>query len=375
MKKSGVIFYSLLLAMIFAGTCYSQTIRLFTGKYNEDDNRKGVNIFDLNRERGTFKLVSESDAGPNPSYFCISKKHGYIYAANEVMSFNGVKGGGVTTLKYNEVTGAAEKIKELVVPKGGPCFIALSPAEDYLLLANYSSSSVAVVKLDGKGIPEKVTDTISYTGAKGQESHPHMISFDPSGKRVYLTDLGFDHIVIYTFNNSTGRLGQLTDGIVPLAKGSGPRHFVFNEKGTKLYVIYELNSTISVFDVDADGRLKMIQTLSTLAENFKGESNCADIHIGNDGKFLYGSNRGENTIVTFRISATGTLTLAGRASCGGNWPRNFVIDPSGKFILVANQKSGNIALFRIDAKTGVPVNTGKECKIGTPSCLKFFPSI
>lgn len=371
MKKFFPVLSVLLMALIYSASSYSQPIRLFAGRYTEDGG-KGLSIFDLDRESGTFKLVSESDAGADPSYFCISKKYGILYAANEVMTFNGVKGGGVTALKYNNKTGAVEKLRDLVVPDGGPCFISLSPGEDYLLMANYSSSSVSVVKLDDKGIPERVTDTISFKGGKDQISHPHMIAFDPAGKKVYLTDLGLDHIVIYNFNHSSGRLQQIPDGIVHLAKGSGPRHFVFNSTGTKLYVIYELNSTVSVFDVETNGRLKLVQTLSTLAEGFKGESNCADIHIGKSGKYLYGSNRGENTIVTFSIGPDGKLIPAGRTTCGGDWPRNFVIDPSGKFILVANQKSGDISLFRIDQKTGLPAATGKGFKIATPSCLKFL---
>jgi 6-phosphogluconolactonase len=239
-------------------------------------------------------------------------------------------------------------------------------------MANYSGGSIAVVKLDNKGIPERITDTILYAGEEGKVSHPHMISFDPAGKRVYVTDLGLDRIVIYYFDPSSGQLQQIQNGIVKLTKGAGPRHFVFSSDGTKMYVINELNSTISVFDVDPSGELKSIQTLTTLKEGFKGESFCADIHIGNNGKFLYGSNRGENSIATFRIGTDGTLTLAGHTSCGGDWPRNFVIDPSGKYILVGNERSGNISLFRIDEKTGILIEPGKDYKITSPVCLKFL---
>jgi 6-phosphogluconolactonase len=327
--------------------------------------------FDLNREAGTFKLLSEAEAGPNPSYFCIAKKSGLIYAADEVMEFKGVKGGGVTTLKYNPQSGNIEKVKELLLPDGGPCFISLSPAEDYLLMASYSSSSIAVVKLDDKGITERVTDTISFAVNEGKVSHPHMISFDPEGKKVYLTDLGLDRIVIYDFDAGSGHLKQLENGIVNFPKGTGPRHFVFNSSGTKMYVICELNSTLSVFDVDLKGGLKLIQTLTTLDEGFKGESFCADVHLGISGQYLYGSNRGENTIVVFRIATDGKLSLHGRTSCGGNWPRNFVIDPSGKYLLVGNQKSGNISLFKIDPKSGIPVLSSGEYKLDAPACLKF----
>jgi 6-phosphogluconolactonase len=138
-----------------------------------------------------------------------------------------------------------------------------------------------------------------------------------------------------------------------------------------MYVINELNSTITFFNVRENGELQSVQTLSTLREGFKGESYCADIHIGKNGKYLYGSNRGENTIATFRIGSDGKLTLAGHTSCGGDWPRNFVIDPSGKYILVGNQKSGNISMFSIDEKSGLPVGPAKDYKISSPACLKF----
>jgi len=370
MKKITNVICTIFLFLLFSTSCFSQTVRLFAGTYTEKG-QKGFYIFDLNREAGTFKVLSESDAGPDPSYFCISKKRGLIYAADEIMEFGGAKGGGLTTLSYDAKTGLTKKINELLVPAGGPCFISLSPAENFLLMANYSSSSIAIVKLDAKGIPERVTDTISFKGNEGTVSHPHMISFDPSGKKVYLTDLGLDRILIYNFDESSGKLKQIQNGTVNFSKGSGPRHFVFNASGTKLYVICELNSTLSVFDVNQNGELKSIQTVTTLGQGFKGENACADIHLGKNGQYLYGSNRGENTIVVFKTGTEGKLTLAGRTSCGGNWPRNFVIDPSGKYILVGNQKSGDISLFKIDEKTGIPVTTSKSFKITTPSCLKF----
>ncbi len=357
-----------ILIILTSVSSFSQPIRLFAGRYT-DTGGKGLYLFDLNRESGTFKDLTEADAGPNPSYFCISKKKGLIYAANEVMQFNGVNGGGVTALKYDPKSGSIEKVKDLMVPDGGPCFISLTPDENYLLLANYSSSSIAVVKLNANGIPESVSDKISFPGNDGKVSHPHMISFGPNGKKVYQTDLGLDRIVIYDFDSQTGKLTQ--SGVVNFPKGTGPRHFVFNSAGTKMYVICELNSTISALDVDKDGGLKIIQTLTTLADDFKGESNCGDVHLGNNEQFLYGSNRGENTIVVFKIEPDGKLKLAGRTSCGGDWPRNFVIDPSGKYLLTANQKSGNIVLYKIDQKSGLPVATSREFKIDAPVCLKF----
>ena len=367
--KTNQLYFVFFLIMLTLTSCQNKPIRLFAGTYTETG-QKGLYLFDLNPEAGTIRLLSEADAGPNPSYFCVSKGKKLIYAADEAMVFNGIKGGGVTALKYTDETGAVEKVRELLVPFGGPCFLSLSPKDDFLLFASYSSASIAVVKLDEKGLPNVVTDTISFPTIDGKVSHPHMISFDPAGKKVYLTDLGLDRIVIYDFDAVSGHLKQIENGIVDLPAGAGPRHFVFNSAGTKMYVICELNSTISVFEVNINGGLRPVQTLTTLGDGFSGESACADIHLGRGEKYLYGSNRGENTIVVFAVESDGKLALAGRIPCGGNWPRNFVIDPSGKYLLVANQKSGDISLFRINKKTGIP-EYKDDYKLTTPACLKF----
>jgi 6-phosphogluconolactonase len=377
MKKLNIYIYSTIILMVFACSCNCQPAnngrqtRLFAGTYAKPG-EKGFYLFDLNLKDGTLSLLTESDAGPNPSYFCISKKNEMIYAANEVMQFNGIRGGGVTTLKHDAKSGSIAKINELAVPNGGPCFISLSPAENFLFMANYSGGSVSVVKLDGKGVPERITDTVVYKGQDGKVSHAHMISPDNAGKMIYVTDLGLNRIVIYDFDSANGQLHQIQNGIVDLPKGAGPRHFVFNSDNTKMYVINELNSTISVFNVEQNGELTSIQNISTLSEGFTGKSYCADIHLGKSGRFLYGSNRGENTIVTYRIESDGRITLAGRTTCGGDWPRNFVIDPSGKYLLVGNQKSGNISVFSIDKKSGLPVEPAKDHKLNAPACLKFL---
>jgi 6-phosphogluconolactonase len=370
MKKLNLFTYLTLVIIMLLSSCNNESTRLFVGKYAKTG-EKGLYTYDMNLKKGTFSLLSESDAGPNPSYFCISKKNGKIYVANEVRKFNDIKGGGLTTLQYN-ANGVMEKLNEIAVPNGGPCFISLSHNEDFLFMANYSGGSIAVIKLDNEGIPQGISDTIFYKGEEGTVSHAHMVGTDPAGERVYLTDLGLDRIVIFDLNSESGRLQQIPNGIVEFQKGAGPRHFVFSSNGKRMYVINELNSTISVFNVETNGELKPIQTVTTLTEGFEGKSYCADIHIGKDGEYIYGSNRGENTIVTFSIGSDGKLTLAGHTSCGGDWPRNFVIDPSGEFLLVGNQRSGNISLYSIDKDTGLPIMMSDDNKITSPACLKFF---
>ncbi len=346
-----------------------QTSRLYIGKYTGQD-EKGLYIVDVDFSKGTFTSVSENDAGNNPSYFCISKKYSIIYAVNEVGRMNGERAGGVTALRLDIKNGTAHKIKDLAVPNGGPCYISLTPDEKFLLVANYGGGSVAVVRLDSEGLPYEVSDTIIFKGGEGAKSHAHMIAPGPGGKKIYLTDLGLDRVAIYDFNTMSGQL--VNTGYAPLAKGSGPRHFAFGKDGSKMYVINELGSTMTVFDVTDSGDLKEIQTISTLPEGFSGKSFCADIHLSKDGRFIYGSNRGHNSIVTFRIGKDGKVTVAGYTPCGGEWPRNFVIDPSGKYLLVGNQNSNDISVFKLNIKTGLPGEPLFKLNIKSPSCLKFL---
>jgi 6-phosphogluconolactonase len=364
------LYYLISAITIFLVSGCKEKTRLVTGSFS-DTGLDGINVYNFYTGDGVLKWVSKADAGPNPSYFCISKKKKIIYAINEVSKYKELVAGGLTTLAYSGNFEKIKRINEMAVPNGGPCFISLLPDESYLLIASYAGGSVAVVKLDEKGIPIKVTDTIIYKGIGEKISHAHMISSDPEGARIYVTDLGLDRILIYTIDESAGKLLPFSENGAALPDGTGPRHFVFSSDGSKMYVMGELNSTISVFQVDKNIGLIPLQTISALRSGFAGKNSSADIHIGNSGKFLYGTNRGENSIVTFNILEDGKLSLAGHVDCGGNWPRNFVIDPSGKFILVGNQKSENIAVFKLDSITGIPSKLTQSLKLKAPACLKF----
>jgi 6-phosphogluconolactonase len=368
--KGNIILLVILLPVFFLLTSCHEKIRLVTGSYTESG-ENGINVFDFNSSEGKLKLVSVFNAGPDPSYFCISEKNKMIYVINEVSKFNGTDGGGLTTLKYEGCFENIEKVNDMQIPNGGPCFISLTPDNGFLMIANYGGGSVAIVKLDKNGIPEEVCDTIIYGSIEGKASRAHMISSDPAGNRIYVTDLGLDRIMIYTIDKTTGKLIPFKAESISLPKGTGPRHFAFNDSGTKMYVAGELNSKISVFSVDPTVGLISIQTISAREEGYSGVNYCADIHIGKNGSRLYCSNRGENSIVTFMIGSDGTLTPSGKTSCAGNWPRNFTIDPSGKYILMGNQKSGNITVLKIDRKSGVPSKVTQNINIKSPACLKF----
>jgi 6-phosphogluconolactonase len=371
MRLFHLVLYSIIISMgLMSSSCKEDKI-LFAGGFTEGS-EKGLSLFEFNEKNGSLKLVSQWDAGSNPSFFCFSHERNMLYSINEVMEFNGKPGGGVTALKYNPEGKSLQKKGELVIPFGGPCHISLSADGGYLFMANYATGSVAVVKLDENGIPLMVSDTILYETTAPDVSHAHMISQDPSGRHVYVTDLGLDRIMIYDLDPARGKLIPYKINSVPVSKGSGPRHFAFNEDNSKFYLINELGSSIMVFDVDEGEGLKLIQTIPTLKEDFKGKNYCADIHLGANGDFLYGSNRGENSIVVFKIEKNGLLTPAGRISCGGDWPRNFVIDPSGKFLLAGNQRSDNISVFRINDETGIPEGPVKVISMKAPGCLRFW---
>jgi 6-phosphogluconolactonase len=344
---------------------------VFAGGYTEGD-EKGLYVFQLNVKTGSLQKLSERDAGPNPEYIAISKRHSLIYVLNEVDRFKGDTGAGITTLKYDPVNGETIKKNEIVVPHGGACHFSLAKDNKFLLVASYASGSAAVVRLDKNGIPEAVTDTLLFGAEEEKVSHAHMIAQDPAGKQIYLTDLGLDRIMIYDLDTISGKLNPINGGRISLPAGSGPRHFVFSKDGATMYVINELGSTIMVFHVDNNGKLNLKQTLSTVGEGFKGTNACAEIQIGMDGRYLYGSNRGENTIVVYKIEDNRQLTFIGRISCGGNWPRSFIIDPAGKFLLVGNQKSNNIAVFRINKNSGIPEGPVGNEIVMNPAYLTFW---
>ena len=384
MKKSILNLFIVVLISVFGCSNSEQISRLYISGYTgRDGSDGGLRIVDVDLAKGIFTPVSEADAGPSPSYICISKKHNMIYAANESGRTNedGVRVGLVTALKLDADAGKAEQVKQLDLPAGSACYVSITPNEDFVLLASYGSGSITVVKLDGSGLPTEVTDTVVFRQEGIRSARGHMTTVAPNGK-IYFTCLALDKVMIFDLNRTTGKLTQTGHGI--LSEGAGPRHFTFSKDGSKMYVINELNLTMTVFNVAGDGNLTEIQTISTLSPDWDGSLegfSTADVHFSKDGQFLYGSNRGHNSIVTFKVAADGTLTFVGTTPCGGNHPRNFTLDPSSKYLLVANtnarpdpelQNQENVALFEIDKKTGLPVGPIAIYPTRSPSCLKFI---
>ncbi|MDT0606115.1 lactonase family protein [Croceitalea rosinachiae] len=335
---------------------------LFVGTYT-DGSSEGIYSFQFNPETGTLDSLELKAKLTNPSFLAISKDKKNLYAVQETADFDSL-GGGVTAFAMEN-----EKLR-LLNSKGTagahPCHVALSE-DGQLAASNYTGGNLAIFDLTSDGsitdrqvIDHKTNDTLVTP-------HVHKAHFNSDG--LFVADLGLDGLKRYQKEPHGWIPGHQAS--IDMAEGAGPRHFVFSNDQQFLYVINELNSTIVSLKRDDAGSYNKVETQSTLASDFEGDSFCADIHLSADGKFLYGSNRGENTIVVFSVNQElGKLTTVGRTSVHGDWPRNFTIDPTGNYLLVANQRSNNITVYSRDAEKGT-LTFLNELEMGSPVCLVF----
>ena len=258
-----------------------------------------------------------------------------------------------------------------------PCHVCLSPDGKKLVASNFSGGNISLFNILPDGSLSELTQRVQHEGSgpfpgRQGEPHAHSARFDAAGKLLFTADLGIDELKIYQVGTGVPPLSPNTQRFVKLAPGSGPRHFDFSQDGNFIYVINELNSTITVL-IKYGGVWKEIQTITTLPKDFSGQSWCADIHLSADGRFVYGSNRGHNSISVFkRDQISGKLELVQTIGVEGNWPRNFTLDPTGRFLLVANQKSNDITVFKVDDLSGKLRFTGIKVANESPACLQFL---
>lgn len=339
-----------------------ESYSLFVGTYTDGDS-EGIYHFDFDALAGTVSGKKLLATLPNPSFLAISKDKNYLYAVQETSDYD-AQGGGITAFALKDKT-----LKELNSKGTGgahPCHVALS-TEGQLAVSNYTGGNLAIFDISSKGslgprqlINHSELDTTAI-------AHVHKTHFNEDG--LFASDLGLDAINRYHQNNGVWQAAHQAS--IRFPEGAGPRHFVFSENRHFLYVINELNATIGVLKRDDEGSYTNIQSISTIAPDYEGENSCADLHLSPDGLFLYGTNRGENTMVIFRVNQEeGSLSLLGREPVHGDWPRNFTIDPTGKFILIANQKSNSISIFSRDPNSGGLrfINT---VAFPSPVCLVF----
>ena len=335
---------------------------------------KSKGIYVMKMDLATGKLSEPKVAGEveSPSFLAIHPTEKFLYAANETSK------GNVTAFSIAADTGMLTLLNQQPSNGDGPCWVSLDPSGKTALVANYGSGVFESLPVgdDGKlGAPASIIQDSGPGSDPSKKSRPHAHSLnaDPAGKFAFGADLGLDKVFSFKLDPSTGKLTANEPAFVSVAAGAGPRHLAFHPNGKFAYVINELNSTLGAFNFDsAKGTLSEIQVLSTLPADFHGKNSTAEVQVHPSGKFVYGSNRGHNSIAVFTVDEqTGKLTPAGEALSGGKIPRNFRIDPTGNFLLAAHQDSDSVVAFKIDQKTGALIPTGQTLSIGSPVCVKF----
>jgi 6-phosphogluconolactonase len=353
---------------------------VFVGSYTSPGHADGITVYRMDPNSGALTQVNKATSLPNPSFLTVDPSQRYLIAVSEAGEYNGQPGGAVSSYAINPTTGALKLINSQPTHGESPCYVSLDPAGKWVLVANYSSGSVTVLPLGEDGRLGAPSDVVQHSGSSvnpwRQESpHAHSILRAPGSETLTLAaDLGIDRVMLYDLDPKTGKLVPHSIPWLSVKPGAGPRHMVFHPNQRFLYVVNELDSSVTSFAYDAGaGAFQELQTLSLLPEDFKGTNNSADIHITPSGKFLYASNRGHDSLAMFSIDdASGKLTPMGHVSTQGKTPRNFAIDPYGKFLLVANQDSGNIITLRIDPLTGKLSPTGQKTSLSAPVCIQFY---
>jgi len=353
---------------------------LYVGTYTKGQS-EGIYTYGMNVDTGELKRIASTKA-VNPSFLVLQVGHGtrrYLYAVNEVSDFAGKSSGAVSAFAIDSRTGSLNFLNQQASMGADPCHVIVDRTGRFAIVANYTGGSVSVFPIHRNGHLGPASDVVQHHGSSVNKEHQegphaHCVVLDSSNRFAFVSDLGLDKVMIYRFDARAGRLRPAKEPWAQLEPGAGPRHLTFHPKGKYFYVINELNSTLTAFTYDPlNGTLRSMQTVSTLPKDYSGPNSCADVHVSPSGKFLYGSNRGHDSIVVFAIKEkTGKLEYLEHASTGGKTPRNFTIDPAGRFLLAANQGSDSIVTLGIDPRTGRLKSTGHVAEVPAPVCLKFL---
>ena len=315
----------------------------------------------------------------SPSFLAVGGSGRVLYAVNEVDEYKGAKAGSVTSFAVDAATGGLRALGVESTGGAAPCHVQCDKTGKFVAVANYTGGNIAMFPVGPDGRLAASSALLSGTGsgpnkARQQGPHAHQVVFDPTNHFLLEADLGIDRILVYRFDQASGRLTPNDPPSAAVTPGSGPRHLAFHPNGRFVFVINELSSTITSFAWDgAKGSLRSLGTLSTLPAGHTGENSTAEIAVHPNGRFLYGSNRGHDSLAVFSVAADGTLALVEHEPTRGKTPRNFTIDPTGKWLIAANQATGTLAVFAIDQKTGALSPAGPLASVGSPVCVLFWP--
>lgn len=377
MKKILIVICMLSSGLVFAQKkdMGPKTLDLIVGAYTSGSS-KGIAVYRFYTETGRLAYLNQIDGVSNPSYLTVSKNNKFVYAVNENDQ------GEVSSFGFEPKTGKLTFINKVSTLGGASCYVSVDKNQKNLFVANYSGGNIAVLPLneDGSIAPASLTmkdDGHGPNKERQEKAHVHTAVLSPDEKYVLYTDLGTDKINITKYKG--GKKYQIVPAkpaFVSVTPGYGPRHLAFSNDKKTMYLITEMGSSIIVFDYN-DGKPKQRQDITLLPDGFKGATGAADMHISPNGKFLYATNRGDaNDITVFSINQeNGELTFIERKASGGKGPRNFIIDPTGRYLLVAHQNSDNIMVWRIDENTGKIMQAVTRIEVGNPVCLQFAPAM
>ncbi|WP_310502834.1 lactonase family protein [Paenibacillus qinlingensis] len=351
---------------------------VYIGSYTNEEHPEGISLYSFNGQNGELTLVETYSDLPNASFLEVNKEGTVLYAVSETETYEGRFGGSAAAYAIEAGTGRLSRINQQPADGSAPCYISLDAANRKVYVANYLSGDVTVFPVEARGGLGEHTQLIKHEGELGPQAdrqeapHAHSIVPSPDNRFAVAADLGLDRLIVSRIDAESGEL--LLHGTAALKPGAGPRHLVFNANSTFVYAINELDSTVTVLSYEAAaGSLAAVQTLSTLPEDFGGVSYCADIHLSEDGRFLYASNRGHDSIAVYGVDRdSGTLSVVGWQSTRGRTPRNFALSPQDEFLLAANQDSNSIVVFRRDAETGMLQETGHTAAVSRPVCVRFL---
>ena len=353
--------------------------RVYFGTYSRGTKSKGIYVADVDLLAGTIANVRVAAESDNPSFVAIHPNGKWLYAACEVADFAGTKAGSVAGFSIDAETGKLTLLNHQSTQGGAPCHLVVDRSGKCVLSANYGGGSVCVHPLETDGKLGKATSFVQHQGKsvdpRRQEApHAHSINVDPANRFAFAADLGLDLVLSYHFDADKGTLAANPSGNAKLKPGAGPRHFAFRPDGRFAFTNNEIHSTVTALKYDAEhGALTEVNTVSTLPAGFTGNNSTAECQAHPNGRFVYVSNRGHNSIAIFSVDGeSGKLTHVGNESTQGKTPRNFSIDPTGTLLLAENQASDNVVVFRIDGATGKLSATGCTVEVPSPVCAKFW---
>lgn len=344
---------------------------IFTGSYAESQ-ENGICVYSFDRQTGDMELLDQQSGIKNPTFLNVDTQNNRLYAIGET-SENGRKSGEVVTFEIDPSTGKLKELSRVQGSSSSTCHIQRDPEDQFLIVTSYHGGLVDLISLNRESVADRLLDEQSHGGYKtapDQQPRAHSAFFSPDGQYIFVQDLGLDKIISYRINKAVQKLEF--HGETVIESGSGPRHLAFHPNGKYAYVINELKSTITVFRYHSEeGRLETIQTVSTLPGDFEGESYCAEIAVSKDGRTVYGSNRGHDSIAVFSVDQnSGKLDPIQYISTEGGHPRHFSLMPGERFMVVANRDGNNLVLYQVDPEDGTLRFTGQTVQQSKPVCVK-----